>query len=354
MTVFRRQKVTDELYRVIPRYFSDEALASMAAPIPAPVERPEHLETPSAQRRSTSALVYLLPVVVALVAWGGWVLRGSWTAKTQDRTSEESPQPALSPMTFQTERPSEPSVVRQLQSEVASLKAQLGALRSEQQAPSTPLAERSPSRRGTGRPDTAPTPAHDRRLDSLTHQIAYLEEMIHRQSQPTEPSPDVANRAGKSPGTRSEIAPVEAVHSDAPSQAPGQPATPSPLPPATEHPSSQQSAVQDTRQSEPTPASPLQARAYAEALVDTPPVLVSSPAPEYPTRLRRLRIEGDVLVSLLVSADGQVAQVVPLRGRTELRQAAAEGIRRWRYEPARLNGAAVPCWTTASIAFRVP
>lgn len=107
-------------------------------------------------------------------------------------------------------------------------------------------------------------------------------------------------------------------------------------------------------QSEPTRASPLQARAYAEALVDTPPVLVSSPAPEYPTRLRRLRIEGDVLVSLLVSADGQVAQVVPLRGRTELRQAAAEGIRRWRYEPARLNGAAVPCWTTASIAFRVP
>ena len=73
MTVFRRQKVTDELYRVIPRYFSDETLASMAPPMPAPVERPEHLETPPAQRRSTTALVYLLPVVVALVAWGGWV-----------------------------------------------------------------------------------------------------------------------------------------------------------------------------------------------------------------------------------------------------------------------------------------
>lgn len=77
--------------------------------------------------------------------------------------------------------------------------------------------------------------------------------------------------------------------------------------------------------------------------------------PSYPATARQLGIEGTALLSVFVDADGRVAQVVVRQsaGHPDLDRAAADAVRRWRFEPARRGAEAVAMWVELPVDFRL-
>ncbi|MDY7096260.1 MAG: energy transducer TonB, partial [Acidobacteriota bacterium] len=110
------------------------------------------------------------------------------------------------------------------------------------------------------------------------------------------------------------------------------------------------------------PAAPPPAPKVAEGDLVTagpgvsPPVLVSIDEPKYPAIARRARVEGDVILSLLVDERGRVQEVKIVQGvrsKTGLNEAAAEAARTARFKPATKEGVRVKMWATLKIPFRL-
>jgi general secretion pathway protein A len=68
------------------------------------------------------------------------------------------------------------------------------------------------------------------------------------------------------------------------------------------------------------------------------PRLISSPAPTYPSVARTSNMGGSVLIDAVVDESGRVTDMKAISGNPILRKAAMDGLRLWKYEPARLNG----------------
>ena len=81
--------------------------------------------------------------------------------------------------------------------------------------------------------------------------------------------------------------------------------------------------------------------------------MISAPPPRYPTESRRHRESGTVVLSVLLSADGTVADIGIARssGFDRLDRAALNAVRRWRWSPTMRNGAAVMVRGTVEIPF---
>ena len=77
--------------------------------------------------------------------------------------------------------------------------------------------------------------------------------------------------------------------------------------------------------------------------------------PAYPSSARRLGVQGTTLLNVLVADDGRVADVVIAQsaGHPDLDQAAAEAVRRWRFEPARRGAEKVAMWVQLPVEFRI-
>lgn len=87
-----------------------------------------------------------------------------------------------------------------------------------------------------------------------------------------------------------------------------------------------------------------------------PPRLVSFDKPSYPPLARKMKIQGDVVLSLLVDETGRVTEARVLQGVRKgvgLNERALEAARRARYEPATKDGVKVKMWTTLRIPFRL-
>lgn len=84
-----------------------------------------------------------------------------------------------------------------------------------------------------------------------------------------------------------------------------------------------------------------------------PPVPIQREAPSYPQSVRAVGIEGSVELALTVLRDGRVGWVRTLRAepRGYFEQAAAEGVRRWRFEPARQDGEPIECRMLTRVRF---
>lgn len=69
-------------------------------------------------------------------------------------------------------------------------------------------------------------------------------------------------------------------------------------------------------------------------------------APPYPALARRLKLEGEVWLSVHVAADGRVleAGIARSSGHDMLDATAVESVKKWRFEPATLDGKPVADW----------
>jgi protein TonB len=80
-----------------------------------------------------------------------------------------------------------------------------------------------------------------------------------------------------------------------------------------------------------------------------------NPPPTYPSTSRRMREQGRVLLSVLVSANGE-AETIEVRtssGSDRLDRAAMDAVRRWRFAPARRGAQAIAGWALVPILFQL-
>ena len=81
--------------------------------------------------------------------------------------------------------------------------------------------------------------------------------------------------------------------------------------------------------------------------------LISSVPPVYPALARTQHISGGVTVDALIDANGRVTTMKVISGPTLLQQAAMEALKQWKYQPAMLDGKAVPMHLTITVQFRL-
>jgi len=84
------------------------------------------------------------------------------------------------------------------------------------------------------------------------------------------------------------------------------------------------------------------------------PVLLNPPNPKYTELARTNKIQGTVLVRVLVGSDGLVKEVKVVRGLPDgLDEQAIAAAYQLRFKPAMKNGQAVPLWKSISIEFNL-
>ena len=77
--------------------------------------------------------------------------------------------------------------------------------------------------------------------------------------------------------------------------------------------------------------------------------------PVYPESARRAGIQGTTLLRIHIEADGRVSEVSVQRsaGHQSLDEAAAEAVRRWRFDPALDSAGPVSMWAVVPVEFRI-
>jgi TonB family protein len=82
------------------------------------------------------------------------------------------------------------------------------------------------------------------------------------------------------------------------------------------------------------------------------PKLISSAMPVYPQAARNSGIQGDVVVETTIDKDGNVAGMRVISGPAMLRQSALDALRKWKYEPSKLDGQPIGVQVMVTIKFR--
>jgi TonB family protein len=143
-----------------------------------------------------------------------------------------------------------------------------------------------------------------------------------------------------------------------PQQTPEQTAPPAQEPAAKEADQPPGQQAEAAKQETEAPAKPeIQEGQLVDLTPDvSKPVIVNRINPTYPPVAAAKKVQGTVLVSVLVSETGQVAEVKVLRGAggsTGLNEAAVSAIKKWKFQPAVKDGKRVKVWVTYPIVFKL-
>lgn len=85
----------------------------------------------------------------------------------------------------------------------------------------------------------------------------------------------------------------------------------------------------------------------------TPPSKLNEISPIYPESAKLDRVQGRVILQLVVGADGNVTGVKVLRSIAQLDQAAIDCVSQWKYKPALKEGVPVAVYVTVTINFKL-
>jgi protein TonB len=86
------------------------------------------------------------------------------------------------------------------------------------------------------------------------------------------------------------------------------------------------------------------------------PELINRVQPGYPPVARKQKVTGTVILSLLISDNGEVSEVKILReagGSAGLNEAAVAAARKWKFRPAVKQGKRVKVWVTYPVSFKL-
>lgn len=74
---------------------------------------------------------------------------------------------------------------------------------------------------------------------------------------------------------------------------------------------------------------------------------------QYPPIAKAARVQGDVLIGLVISEGGQVTSERVVSGPAMLQQAAMDAVKKWRFTPFQVNGVPTLAATTLTIPFHI-
>jgi TonB family protein len=128
---------------------------------------------------------------------------------------------------------------------------------------------------------------------------------------------------------------------------------------------------QSTLPSAPTPQIKVETNPDSEGIYHvskevTLPKLIFSVEPEFSEQARKRKLTGATTVKYIVNADGTVRDPHVTKSAADrftnykdraaaasLDEKALQAVSQYRFEPARFQGQAVPCWLTAEVDFQV-
>lgn len=144
----------------------------------------------------------------------------------------------------------------------------------------------------------------------------------------------------------------------APTAVPAPEPTPVPTPVPTPAPTPVPTATPAPQRAAPTPAAPSvrEGDLVAPGPGVKPPTLVSFQKPEYPPIARRMKVEGTVVLSLLVDENGRVIDSKIERAVTQnvgINEAAQAAARSAKFNPGTKNGVRVKMWYQLTIPFKL-
>src|ERR1700756_3687105 len=84
-----------------------------------------------------------------------------------------------------------------------------------------------------------------------------------------------------------------------------------------------------------------------------PTLLVRKVAPVYPPLARQARIQGTVVLGIVIDKDGEVRDVQLVSGHPMLTPAAIEAVKQWRYKPYVSDDKPVEVETVVRVGFRM-
>lgn len=88
--------------------------------------------------------------------------------------------------------------------------------------------------------------------------------------------------------------------------------------------------------------------------VDEEPVLIRQVKPAYPSLAYQNRIEGRVVVKILVDTDGKVLDIKIVQSSNEIfNEEAVAAAKQWAFKPAIQNKKPIQFWYSAPIVFRI-
>jgi TonB family protein len=76
-------------------------------------------------------------------------------------------------------------------------------------------------------------------------------------------------------------------------------------------------------------------------------------APIYPNEARANRIQGTVVLHVVIGTDGSIKQTEPVSGDPVLAEAATVAVRQWKYKPTLLNAKSVEVDTIVKVDFHL-
>ncbi len=81
--------------------------------------------------------------------------------------------------------------------------------------------------------------------------------------------------------------------------------------------------------------------------------IIKKVPPEYSSEARRQRIQGTVILHVILARDGKVAELDVVSGDPKLRKAAIKAVKQWRYEPTLVYGQPVEVDTQINVIFQI-
>ncbi len=90
---------------------------------------------------------------------------------------------------------------------------------------------------------------------------------------------------------------------------------------------------------------------YTNGKKVTPARLINKVPPVYPSKAKDQRVQGTVTFSAFINASGEIEELRLKSAPLLLYSAAADAVRKWRYEPTRLDGKPVPVTITIDVNF---
>lgn len=82
--------------------------------------------------------------------------------------------------------------------------------------------------------------------------------------------------------------------------------------------------------------------------------LVYKVAPVYPPLARQARIQGTVILRIIINKVGEVRDTQLVNGHPMLAPAAVEAVKKWRYIPYESDGETLEVQTDVQVVFRLP
>src|SRR5262245_25654138 len=98
-----------------------------------------------------------------------------------------------------------------------------------------------------------------------------------------------------------------------------------------------------------TPGDPFRPRLSEEGSSQN---LIAKPEPAYPALAKQARIEGIVIVEVVIGPDGAPKNIAVISGHPLLQVAAIDTVKKYRYQPLVFNGAPTEFVTTITVPFR--